>query len=87
MPPSERRRLRAIVTRAHDDGRRVRFWGTTDLPASARERIWQEGLAAGVDYLDTDHLGELREVILTHDPTPSVPLVGWQATRTAAEAR
>jgi hypothetical protein len=87
MPASERRRLRAIVTRAHAAGRRVRFWGTTDLPASARERIWQEGLAAGVDYLDTDHLSELREVILTNDATPSVPLVGWQATRRATPAR
>jgi hypothetical protein len=87
MPPSERRRLRGIVARAHADGRRVRFWGTTDLPAPARERIWQEGLAAGVDYLDTDHLGELKEVILTHDTTPSRPLVEWQATRTATPAR
>lgn len=77
MPQSERRKLRDIVTRAHRSGRRVRFWGTSDLPASARANIREEGLAAGVDYLETDNLTELRQGLLAADPTPSTPLVEW----------
>lgn len=74
MPVSERRRLQEIVTRAHQDGRRVRFWGTSDLPAPARRRIWEAGLTAGVDHLESDRLTDLREVVLDNDDAPSVPL-------------
>jgi hypothetical protein len=77
MPHSERRKLRDIVARAHRSGRRVRFWGTSDLSPSARANIREEGLAAGVDYLETDNLTELQRGLLAADPTPSAPLVEW----------
>lgn len=80
MPQSERRKLRDIVARAHGSGQRVRFWGTSELPASARANIREEGLAAGVDYLETDGLTELRRDLLAADKTPSTPLVAWQGT-------
>jgi len=81
MPQSERRKLRDIVARAHRSGRRVRFWGTSDLPSAARANIREEGLTAGVDYLETDHLTQLRRGLLAADPTPSTPLVEWWAVR------
>ena len=56
MPEEERQKLNDIVERAHADGRAVRFWATPDQPGEARDNIWRELLAAGVDLINTDHL-------------------------------
>lgn len=76
MPRSERRRLHDIVADAHAEGRRVRFWATSDLAAPAQRRVWQAALDAGVDYLESDHLSDLRRVLLDQHAAPSPPLVG-----------
>jgi hypothetical protein len=76
MPRSERRRLHHLVAEAHADGRRVRFWATSDLAAPAQRRVWRAALDAGVDYLESDHLTDLRRLLLDEDATPSRPLVG-----------
>jgi glycerophosphoryl diester phosphodiesterase len=55
MPTEESAKLRQIVARAHQQGRKVRFWGGPDIPA-----LWGEQLAAGVDLINTDKLAELR---------------------------
>ncbi|WP_246187154.1 glycerophosphodiester phosphodiesterase family protein [Microlunatus speluncae] len=56
MPAAERTKLRAIVARAHAAGFRLRFWATPDVPGAARNALWSELLAAGVDHLNTDDL-------------------------------
>ncbi|MEW2029105.1 phosphatidylinositol-specific phospholipase C/glycerophosphodiester phosphodiesterase family protein [Streptomyces roseifaciens] len=60
MPAAERARLRRIVSAAHAEGRRVRFWATPDRPGPAREAVWRELLSAGVDVLNTDDLAGLE---------------------------
>jgi hypothetical protein len=64
MPAEERQKLRAIVRKCHSAGRRVRFWATPELPA-----VWEELLAAGVDYINTDRLEEMREFLLHRSST------------------
>lgn len=59
MPETERRKLHEIVDRAHAQGYRVRFWATPDTDGPAREAVWTELLAAGVDHINTDDLEDL----------------------------
>lgn len=58
LPEGERAKLRDLVSRAHQQGRRLRFWGAPDTPA-----MWQELRNAGVDYLNTDRLQEMRDFL------------------------
>ncbi|MBB5937793.1 phosphatidylinositol-specific phospholipase C/glycerophosphodiester phosphodiesterase family protein [Streptomyces zagrosensis] len=60
MPVHERARLRQLVDAAHAQRQRVRFWATPDLPGPAREAVWRELFAAGVDHLNTDDLPGLE---------------------------
>ena len=66
MPAPERQKLREIVRKAHAQGRLVRFWATPDAPSPAREAVWGELLAAGVDLLNTDDLKGLQESLLQY---------------------
>ncbi len=66
MPAQERQKLGEIVQKAHAKGRLVRFWGTPDARAPAREAVWRELLAAGVDLINTDDLQGLQEFLLAH---------------------
>lgn len=66
MPTAERQKLNDIVRKAHAKGRLVRFWATPDAPSPAREAVWRELLAAGVDLLNTDDLKGLQEFLLQH---------------------
>ncbi|MBM2617327.1 hypothetical protein JIG36_17370 [Actinoplanes sp. LDG1-06] len=54
IPAEERHLLHAMVRSAHDDGRTVRISGLPKGPRSAREAIWTELGAAGVDVI-ADH--------------------------------
>jgi len=63
---AERDKLMHIVRTAHDKGRLVRFWATPDAPSAARDALWQELLAAGVDLLNTDDLEGLQTFLLKH---------------------
>lgn len=54
MLESERHKLRGIVKRAHDKGRRIRFWGTVES-----SDMWKELREAGVDLIGTDDLPKL----------------------------
>jgi hypothetical protein len=67
FPDAEREKLRGITATAHARRQRVRFWATPDLAGPAREALWRELLAAGVDYLNTDDLGGLEEFLDAHD--------------------
>ncbi|NBO93760.1 MAG: hypothetical protein EBV06_15850 [Planctomycetia bacterium] len=61
MPERERAKLREMIRLAHAAGRRVRFWATPENPA-----VWRELTAAGVDLLNTDQLGRLRDWLLNN---------------------
>lgn len=58
MPQAQRKKLRAIVQKAHAAGRRVRFWATPENTA-----VWKELAAAGVDLINTDDLDGLRRFL------------------------
>ncbi|WCN06088.1 phosphatidylinositol-specific phospholipase C/glycerophosphodiester phosphodiesterase family protein [Streptomyces sp. M92] len=66
FPAAERRKLRDIVGAAHARGQRVRFWATPDLAGPARDAVWGELLAAGVDHLNTDDLAGLEAFLDAH---------------------
>ena len=59
MPAAERDRLHVYVDQAHAAGYRVRFWATPDQSGPAREAMWTELAAAGVDHINTDDLPAL----------------------------
>ncbi len=63
MPADQQAELRRIVDQAHAQGRKVRFWGGPDIPA-----LWSVELAAGVDFINTDKLAELRQFLLAAHP-------------------
>ena len=63
MPAHERERLHEYVDQAHTAGYRVRFWATNDLEGPAREHLWAELQAAGVDHINTDDLPGLKEFL------------------------
>lgn len=59
IPPADHARLVELVTKAHAQGRQIRFWGSPD-----REAIWAEEDKAGVDWINTDRLADLRRYFL-----------------------
>lgn len=59
MPLKERIKLQDIVAKAHQHGRRVRFWGAPDQPV-----FWREILADGVDLINTDDLDGAQKFLL-----------------------
>lgn len=59
FPETERAKLHGLVDRAHAAGQRVRFWATPDAAGPARDALWNELVAAGVDHLNTDDLAGL----------------------------
>jgi len=68
MPAKERQKLKKIVETAHKKGQRVRFWATPDKTSQARQTLWRELLASGVDLLNTDDLRGLQQFLLQHTP-------------------
>ncbi len=77
MPQKEQEKLKSIVGTAHENGQKVRFWATPDLPSPARDAIWQKLLALGVDFINTDDLGGLEKFLKEHDPEASKPNIRW----------
>ncbi|HWD78769.1 MAG TPA: phosphatidylinositol-specific phospholipase C/glycerophosphodiester phosphodiesterase family protein, partial [Kribbella sp.] len=63
MPENEKTKLHDIVVTAHHAGYKVRFWATPDVPGAAREALWRELVAAGVDYVNTDDLHGLEDFL------------------------
>jgi len=56
MPRREHDRLVGMVAAAHAAGSRIRFWDTPDDPGPARDALWRELAADGVDYVNTNDL-------------------------------
>jgi len=59
MPENERKKLKQIVTRAHEQGRKVRFWGAPDQPV-----FWRELLNDEVDLINTDDLAGAQKFLM-----------------------
>lgn len=55
----ERTRLEQIVSKAHQQGKQVRFWGAPDQPA-----FWRMLLDCGVDLINTDDLAGAQKFLL-----------------------
>ncbi len=55
LAETDRRKLHNLVGHAHREGRKIRFWGAQDQPY-----VWRELDEAGVDFINTDKLAELR---------------------------
>jgi hypothetical protein len=66
IPDEQRDKLLSVVRTAHAKGRLARFWATPDARSQAREALWRELLAAGVDLINTDDLEGLRDFLLEH---------------------
>jgi hypothetical protein len=64
LPEPERARLRQLVERSHQQGRRLRLWGTPD-----RLPMWIELQGAGVDFINTDNLAGLQSFLLSPQAT------------------
>ena len=60
MPKDEVDKLDALVARAHEQKRKLRFWGAPDNPAT-----WEQLHASGVDLINTDKLRELADFLTT----------------------
>ena len=56
---SEALKLKGIVDKAHQQGRRVRFWGAPDIPA-----FWKEMARSRVDLINTDDLEGAEKFLL-----------------------
>ena len=59
MVEADQVKLQQVVARAHQQGRRVRFWGAPDQPV-----FWGEMLASGVDVINTDDLEGAQKFLL-----------------------
>lgn len=58
LPEDERVKLQRFVQRAHEQGRRIRFWGAPDSMTG-----WRELQSAGVDLIGTDNLEGLGDFL------------------------
>lgn len=67
FPTAERAELHRVIRTAHRRGQRVRFWATPDVAGPARDAVWTELLAAGVDHINTDDLVGLERFLAAND--------------------
>ena len=81
MPNVEKEKLKHIVATSHENGQKVRFWATPDLPGPQREAIWTQLLNVGVDFINTDDLAGLQEFLLENDPQPTTPIISLEDKR------
>ena len=58
MSEQDKKKMTEIITKAHDAGRRVRFWATPEVPA-----LWKVLSEAGADAINTDQLANLEDFL------------------------
>ena len=56
MPKNEEEKLKELIAKAHNTGRKVRFWGSPD-----RVEVWEKLLDEGSDWINVDDLKGLNE--------------------------
>lgn len=57
----EKRVLGNVIDKVHAMGKRIRFWGCPDNP-----HVWSVFMKMGVDYINTDHIGQLADFFKSH---------------------
>ena len=62
MPAAEWERLKAVVRKAHQMKKAVRFWDAPDVI-----NAWYQFMHLGVDFINTDHIAALSQ-FLRHPP-------------------
>jgi glycerophosphoryl diester phosphodiesterase len=65
FPADEKTKAHALVRKAHQQGRKIRFWAAADRP-----EVWGAHADAGVDLINTDHLPELSAFLRGHTTAP-----------------
>ena len=60
LPAEGRKKLGEVVEKTHAQGRKLRFWATSDNPA-----VWEVLYDAGVDFLNADDLAGLQSFLLS----------------------
>ncbi len=63
LPGAERAELDDMVGVAHAAGSAIRFYNTPDDRGPARDAVWRQLVAAGVDYIGTDDLAGFRPFV------------------------
>lgn len=58
MPADQFQKLKLLAERTHKEGKKLRLWATPEDPA-----VWAKLREAGVDFLNTDQLGLLKEFL------------------------
>jgi len=59
IPDQDLKKMREMIQRAHDQGRKVRFWAASQNP-----KVWNLLLKEGVDWINVDRLGKFRRFAL-----------------------
>jgi hypothetical protein len=75
MPQKEVLKLEGFVAQAHQQGRRLRFFGAPDQPA-----FWREMRAKGVDLINTDDLDGAQAFLMAWDERAQSPRAPAAAT-------
>ena len=70
MSAPEKARLRALVSQAHAQGRKIRFWALPDCPEA-----WRVCQKAGVDLINTDKIPALAAFLRGQPLPPGKPPV------------
>ncbi len=65
---SRKQKLKQAIQLAHHQGRKVRFWATSDLP-----EVWQELIALGVDWIGVDHLERYVDWVKGNEEKGAIP--------------
>ena len=73
MPRRERDRLVQLVDGAHAAGSAIRCWDTPDDRGPARDALWRELGADGVDWINTDDLTGFAAFRRQSQPAPYPP--------------
>jgi glycerophosphoryl diester phosphodiesterase len=60
LSTEDKEKLATLVRQSHEQGRKLRLWGTPDTPAA-----WRELQLAGVDFINTDDLAGLQKFLTT----------------------
>ena len=55
LPKADEAKIRALVSRAHANGRTIRFWAGTNRP-----KVWTQLLDLGVDWINVDRLKKFQ---------------------------
>jgi alkaline phosphatase len=61
LPMEDLEKLKSRITRAHQEGIRVRFWNAPDF-----NNAWTQLIKLQVDYINTDHIDALAQYLQKH---------------------